>query len=73
MIPKEKAKEIFNKHYMAILNIDSDYSEECLISILSKNHALISIEEIINNNTHNDPLNTDIYYWLEVKQEIENL
>ena len=73
MTPKEKAKELFNKHYMAILNIDSDYSEECLISILAKKHALISVQEIINSNPNSDPLNTDIYYWLEVKKEIENL
>lgn len=73
MDPKEKAKEIFTKHYMTIFNIDSDYSEECLISILAKKHAIISVQEIINDNRHSDPLNTDIYYWLEVKNEIEKI
>ena len=81
MEPKEKAKEIFTKHYMTIFNIDSDYSEECLISILAQKHALISVQEIINGGIQlrygnyinkNDKLNY-YTYWEQVKNEIEKL
>jgi hypothetical protein len=77
MTAKEKAKELFNKYYVSILEVNNDLSEEIIISILTKKHSLIAVTEIINSNPHSNPFNTDIHstmqYWIEVKNELTNL
>lgn len=77
MNPKEKAVNLFNKYYVSILEINNDLSEEVIISILAKKHALIAVTEIINSNPHSNPFNTDVHstmqYWIDVKNEIEKL
>ena len=74
MTPKEKAVQLFNKYYVSILELNNDLSEEIIISILAKKHALIAVTEIINSNPHSNPFNTDIHstmqYWIEVKNEL---
>ncbi len=62
MTPKEKAKELFNKFYMAI---PGDEMGECYES--SKQCALIAVNEILNEPDSSEG------YWQEVKQEIEKL
>lgn len=47
MTPKEKAINLFNKHYLLILEIDNDLSQEIIISILAKKNALLTVDEII--------------------------
>ena len=60
MTPKEKAKDLFNQ-----MNMDFIYfaSKE-----ISKRNALIAVEEILHTCVE-----SRIYYWQEVKQEIEQL
>ena len=70
MTAKEKAKELFNKFYMAI---PSDEMGECYES--SKQCALIAVNEIIQQLTpiEKAPNNKSAFqYWQEVKQEIES-
>ena len=62
MTPKEKAKELFNKFYMAI---PSDEMGKCYES--SKQCALIAVNEILNEPDSSEG------YWQEVKQELEKL
>jgi hypothetical protein len=66
MTPKEKARDLVHKFSMEIFfyisNNLSDIEE-------SKRFALITVDEIYSNNT--DESRND--YWIEVKQEIENL
>jgi hypothetical protein len=70
MTPKEKAKELIDKYsFVEIANYTSMFEvKQC---------ALIAVQEIINANPHSNPLNTDVYstmyYWQEVKTEIEKL
>jgi hypothetical protein len=47
MNPKEKAVQLFNKYYVSILEVNNDLSEEILISILAKKHALIAVDEVL--------------------------
>lgn len=47
MTPKEKAVQLFNKYYVSILEIDHDLSQEIIISILAKKHALMAVDEIL--------------------------
>jgi hypothetical protein len=63
MTPKEKAKELFNKFYMAI---PSDEMGECYES--SKQCALIAVDEIIRVLQDEQD-----WYWPEVKEELEKL
>ena len=73
MTPKEKAKELFGKHYI----VCQEYTEEIQCSIQAKQCALIAVNEIINSNPHSNPMNTygfsTMQYWYELKQEIEKL
>ena len=70
MIPKLKALELFNKHYLLILEIDNDLSEEIIISILAKKHALITVDEIISTFAI---MGLGSKFYEDVKQEIEKL
>ena len=63
MTPKEKAKELFNKLYMAI---PSDEMGKC--DNAAKQCALIAVEEILKTNPYKAR-----NYWQEVKKEIELL
>lgn len=73
MNPKEKATQLFNKYYVSILEINHDLSEEIIISILAKKHALIAVDEILSAN-HIWYKGTIPYnYWQQVKNEIEKL
>ena len=79
MTPKEKAKELFNKLYMAI---PSDEMGKC--DNAAKQCALIAADELIKYHDefmdsvrYNLPSNIvasiPYKYWDEVKQEIEKL
>ena len=79
MTPKEKAKELYDKFYMAIPNDEMGLNDEA-----SRQCALIAVDEIIeatnmyqygiNNALEHIPAKIVKHpYWQEVKQEIENL
>jgi hypothetical protein len=82
MTPKEKAEELINSYRIILMNEDTECGNEILCTSISKQCALIAVDEIIKNNLeylrgielHNDvALNIDLSYWQEVKQEIEKL
>ena len=74
MTPKEKAKELVNKFYVILMKknypnvAQMDAAKEC---------GLILIDEILKENSKRGGENDEIIeyepYWLQVKQEIENL
>jgi hypothetical protein len=70
MTPKDKAQKLFNNFENVVIDeVDNYYSRRDL----SKQCALVAVDEIINNDgfaRHDDYL---IEYWQQVKQEIENL
>jgi hypothetical protein len=76
MTPKEKAKELFDKYFL-LSESATDKNLGWVISVLnkglSKQCALIAVDEVLNF------INTDAFsytneeYWEEVKQEIEKL
>ena len=71
MTPKEKAKELFNKLYMAI---PSDEMGKC--DNAAKKCALIAVNEIlkaVDNPDETYLMKHSVNYWTEVKQEIEKL
>ncbi len=59
MTPKEKAKELVAKYLIIFPNSHISLSKQC---------ALIAVEEMLNN-THGDVRK----YWLQVKETIQNL
>ena len=79
MTPKEKAKELFDKFYQPIFDIDFGINilhDEKRYEV-AKQCALIAVDEIAkctkyeNQKFDNDRFSED--YWKEVKQEIEKL
>lgn len=76
MTPKEKADELFTRYYVMLLETDSQISEEIIISILSQQLALITVDEIIEEvieSANNEIKSTRVIYWQKVKQEINKL
>ena len=74
MTPKDKAINLFNKHYLLILEIDNDLSQEIIISILAIKNALLTVDEIIAIKLLWHQKDTkDLDYWNEVKQEIQKI
>jgi hypothetical protein len=73
--PKEKAKELFDQYHNLIQDIGGDMGHEILVSILAKESCLIAVDEIlyILNVSLDFKMNKSIKYWLEVKEEINNL
>lgn len=70
MTPKEKAKELVDKYMPHIAGADRYNTTLGIYSkAISKNCALIAVEEVLNilDENHN------IKYWLEVKKEIGKL
>jgi len=75
MTPKEKANELFSRYYVMLLKTDSDISEEITISLLSKQCALIAVNEILSMGIMSDSGDWRMAksYWEEVKKEIEKI
>jgi hypothetical protein len=75
MTAKEKANKLFSSYYVMLLKTDSDVSEEITISLLSKQCALIAVDEILNTIEYSSQADelSKISYWEGVKNEIEKL
>jgi len=74
--PKEKAKELKDKFSVQLRFFDEysgyvDYTD----SSHAKQFALVAVDEILNilNFSLDFKMNKSIKYWLDVKDEIENL
>lgn len=74
MTPKEKAIELFEKHFEFVEALSASNQIEN-----AKQCALITVDEIIKANPHSTPTiygvppYSTIKYWEEVKQEIDQL
>ena len=67
MTPKEKAQELVEKiaiyHWTDVCNYEG--AKQC---------ALVAVDEILNFNTSLKSIElADVYYWLDVKNEITKL
>jgi hypothetical protein len=70
--PKEKAKELFDQYHNLIQDIGGDLGHEILVSILAKQSCLIAVDEILNINSVDKDFSLS-HYWIDVKDEINNL
>jgi hypothetical protein len=70
--PEEKAKELFNQYHNLIQEIGGELGQEILVSILAQKCALIAVDEILNINSVDKDFSLS-HYWLDVKEEINNL
>jgi hypothetical protein len=77
MTSKEKARELVHTYRVLLMDDGEDYGEEILVSMLSKQCALVSVIEVINSNPHSNPFTTipvsTMDYWIKVKKEIAKL
>ena len=72
MTAKDKAKELINKFSERKKYFD-EYAGWLILldSSKAKGHALTAVDEILNINSVDKDF-TLSYYWMDVKQEIEN-
>jgi hypothetical protein len=73
MTSTEKAKELVDKFKVTLIMSDTDAGEEILCTLIAKECALISVDEILK--CHIWKYNSvELYnFWKEVKQEIEKI
>ena len=73
MTPKEKADDLINKfsERRKILTETKGWVEH-IDSSKAKGHALIAVDEILNINSVDKDFSLS-HYWLDVKDEIQNL
>jgi hypothetical protein len=62
----EKAKEIYDKHYIALMDSESDKGQEIIVSTLAKQCALITVREILKETNFTS-------YYESVKREVKLL
>jgi hypothetical protein len=71
--PKEKAKELFKKFSRRTKFLDEFKGWiEIVDSSHAKKFALVAVDEILNINSVDKDFSLS-HYWLDVKDEIENL
>lgn len=81
MTPKEKANELVNKYFLEIEGADTyAFNLSSLNLYIAKQCALIAVDEIIKNGGTKyiieykpNSYTNEVWYWEEVKQEIEKL
>jgi len=70
MTPKEKALELYNLYD----NLSRDFTRGVSIKEMAKQCALIAVDEILNVLVYSPTdYGASIFYWNQVKQEIEKL
>jgi hypothetical protein len=73
MTPKQKAEELVNKFKKHSYTNMFSFREESNLHN-AKQSALIAVDEILNHHSQEQGLyRIDIYYWQQVKQEIEKI
>jgi hypothetical protein len=73
MTPEEKAKDLFNKFSIRTKFLDEfEGWKEYIDSSEAKQFALVAVDEILNINSVDKDFSLS-HYWLDVKDEIENL
>jgi len=73
MTAKEKAEELVHTYRVLLMDDGEDYGEEILVSMLSKQCALIAVGEIINLIQFMAESDDGLPYWQEARKEIESL
>jgi hypothetical protein len=73
--PKEKALQLFHEYYFEISQVNSDISEEILVSVLSIKLAIIGVDEILKLLVSQGVTRVDknYKYWIRVKRELQKL
>ncbi len=79
-LAKEKAEEIFNSHYFVLFTSETECAEECIVSILAKKAALVTVgnmvqllEHIIISCKHDEKTIKLLNFYDKVQSEIEKL
>ena len=67
MTAKEKAEELVHTYRVLLMDDGEDYGEEILVSMLSKQCALIAVDEILSLFVIECE---DTRYWNQVRKEI---
>jgi len=73
MTAKQKAEELVHTYRVLLMDDGEDYGEEILVSMLSKQCALIAVDEIINEIQFMAESDEGLPYWQEVRKEILSL
>jgi len=77
MKPIDKANDLVDRFRMVLMNEDTECGNEILCTIISKQNALIAVDELIKASPTKSPINMPhfkaVKFWQEVKYEIEKI
>jgi hypothetical protein len=78
MKPQEKAISLVDSYRLILIKSDTDAGEEILCTLMAKECALVAVDEIIDfmeikSEQANYSYSTLIYYWKNVRRELDKL
>jgi hypothetical protein len=73
MTAKEKAEELVNTYRVLLMDEGEDYGGEILASMLSRQCAMVAVDEIINLIQFMAESDDGLPYWQETRKEILSL
>ena len=69
MNQEEKANELIHKFRIELMDSDSDFGEEIIVSVLSQKFALICVEEVLGQLENIQP-HFEMEEWQGVKEHL---
>ena len=73
MTPKKEAENLINEYRMILMNENTECGNEILCTSIAKKCALVTVDELIEQERKTDNYYEIGSYWQEVKQEINDL
>ena len=73
MTPKKEAENLINEYRMILMNENTECGNEILCTSIAKKCALVTVDELIEQERKTDNYYEIGSYWQEVKQQINKL
>ena len=73
MTPKKEAENLINEYRMILMNENTECGNEILCTSIAKKCALVTVDELIEQERKTDNYYEIGSYWQEVKQQINKI
>ena len=73
MTPKKEAENLINEYRMILMNENTECGNEILCTSIAKKCALVTVDELIEQERKTDNYYEIGSYWQEVKNQINKL
>ena len=73
MTPKKEAENLINEYRIILMNENTECGNEILCTSIAKQCALVTVDELIEQERKTDNYYEIGSYWQEVKQQINKI